>query len=79
MTGGSVPVMWWWMATTSMPFARSDLSTGVTSLVEHRDVAGDHRIGIAAVERRPCVESHARVDRGAHLLQRDVRRPIVIL
>src|SRR5207249_10575985 len=40
--------------------------------IEHRDVAGDDGVRVVAVERGPGIESHAGVDRRAHLLERNV-------
>ena len=39
---------------------------------EHRDVAGDHRVGVRAGEGGPGVQAHARVDLRAVLAQVDV-------
>ena len=41
-------------------------------VVEHGDVARDHRVLVASEERRPGVEAHPRIDDGAVLAQIDV-------
>src|SRR3954463_10552619 len=45
---------------------------GCDLLAEHRDVAGNLGIGIAAVERCPSVEPHSGVDGRAHFLEVNV-------
>src|SRR5262249_58188203 len=39
---------------------------------KHGDITGDLRIRIGTEERRPGVEAHASIDRGAHFLQVDI-------
>ena len=46
--------------------------TGVTSRGKHRDVAGDHGLGIGSDERRPGVQAHPRLDRRAELVRVEV-------
>ena len=59
--------------------ARAAPSTPASLRVEHRDVAGDHRIRVGARECRPGVQSHARVDHAPCSRTLRSGRPIVIL
>ena len=69
---GCVPIMWWWIATTSRPFLPKRLQHRRHFVGEHRDVAGDRGVVVRADERRPRVQAHARVDRRAHLGQLEI-------